>query len=106
MDTPIRISSVHEAVTQSVPYDATYLIQAFYKEYMNLPVEGDMQWGEDITKQKRFMTLDHIFKFAALHIRPDMEGTAILERLIGHLASRCTVPYDEIESGAKAIFKK
>jgi len=106
MDTPIRISSVHEAVSQSVPYDATYLVQAFYKEYYTLPVEGDVQWGEDVTKQKRFMTLDHIFKLAASTIQPGMEGTAILERLVGHLASRCKVPYNEIESGAKAIFKK
>ena len=106
MDTPILISSVHEAVTQSVPYDAIYLVQAFYREYQTLPAEGEARWGEDVTKQKRYMTLGHLFKFAAANIQPGLERTAILERLIGHIASRCKVPYDQIEEGAKAIFKK
>jgi hypothetical protein len=106
MDTPILISRVHEAVTQSVPYDAGHIIQAFYREYQSLPAEGTVQWGEDITQQKRYMTLYHLFKFAAANIQPGLEGGAVLERLIGHIASRCKVPYDVIEEGAKAIFKK
>ena len=106
MDTPILISSVHEVVTQSVPYDSDHIIQAFYREYQTLPAEGEVRWGEDVTKQKRYMTLGHLFKFAAANIHPGLERTAILERLIGHIASRCKVPYNEIESGAKAIFNK
>jgi hypothetical protein len=32
------------------------------------------------------------------------ERDAILDRFIGHIASRCKVPYDVIEAGARGIF--
>jgi hypothetical protein len=104
MDTPLLISAVHEAVTASVPYDVDHISRAFYSLYTTLPVEGAVNWGEDIIKQKRFMTLGEAFTLMSQQTKNMGERGAILDRFIGHIASRCKVPYDMIEAGARAIF--
>jgi hypothetical protein len=104
METPLIISAVHEAVTASVPYDIEHISRAFYLAYMNLAVEGAVNWGDDITKQKRFMTLGEAFTLMSQQTKNMDERDAILDRFIGHIASRCKVPYDVIEAGARGIF--
>jgi len=104
MDTPLLISAVHEAVTASVPYDIEHISRAFYSLYTTLPVEGAVNWGDDITKQKRFMTLGEAFMLMSQQTKNMSERGAILDRFIGHITSRCKVPYDVIEAGAKGIF--
>ena len=104
METPLLISAVHEAVTASVPYDIDHISRAFYLAYMNLAIEGAVNWGDDITNQKRFMTLEEAFTLMSQQTKNMDERGAILDRFIGHIASRCKVPYDMIEAGARAIF--
>jgi hypothetical protein len=104
MDTLLIISAVHEAVTASVPYDIEHISRAFYLAYTNLPVEGAVNWGDDITKQKRFMTLGEAFTLMSEQTKNMGERDPILDRFIGHITSRCKVSYDVIEAGARGIF--
>ena len=104
METPLIISAVHEAVTASVPYDIEHISRAFYLAYMNLAVEGAVNWGDDIMKQKRFMTLGEAFMLMSEQTKNMNDRAPILDRFIGHIASRCKVPYDVIEAGARDIF--
>lgn len=104
MDTPLLISAIHEAVTASIPYDVDHISRAFYSLYTTLPVEGAVNWGEDIIKQKRLMTLGEAFALMSQQTKNMGDRDPILDRFIGHIASRCKVPYDVIEAGARAIF--
>ena len=104
MDTPLLISAVNDAVTMSIPYDVDHISRSFYSVYLTLPIEGAVNWGDDVLTQKRFMTLGEVFTLMSYQTKNMGERGAILDRLIGHIASRCKVPYDVIEAGARAIF--
>jgi hypothetical protein len=50
------------------------------------------------------MTLGEAFMLMSQQTKNMDERGAILDRFIGHIASRCKVPYDVIEAGARGIF--
>lgn len=106
MDTPLSISKIHESVCLSVPYDMVAITQAFYTHYATLPCEGPSIWGENLTKQQRYMTITEAFTLLSLLTRDMYERAAILDRMIGHICSRCSVSYDQIYAGAHAIYEK
>jgi len=99
----IHISSIHKAIQLSVPYDLTHIVHSFYTFYSTLPVEGengDNIWGQDYTKQQRFMTLEQVFQCLHSFTANVPERAAIRERMIGHLAGHTSIPYKDIEACA------
>jgi hypothetical protein len=106
MDTLITVSSIHQAVTLSVPYDMTNIIQAFYSHYSNYPTQEPCEWGEEFHTQKRFMTLEQVFTYLSLKTANIPERYAILDRMIGHMSVITKLPYDDVHAAAYAIFQK
>ena len=106
MDTLITVSSIHEAVSLSVPYDMNHIIQAFYSHYALYPTEEPCNWGEEFHKQKRFMTLGQVFTYLSLKTENIPERYAILDRLVGHMSVIAKLPYDDVYATAYAIFEK
>jgi hypothetical protein len=102
----IHISSVHKAIQLSVPYDLTNIVHAFYTFYSTLPLEdGENVCCQDYTDQKRFMTAEQVFKCLSLYTAGLFERNAVMERMVGHLASHSKIPYDELEACANINFK-
>lgn len=102
MSTRIHVSNVHKAVQLSVPYDLNHIVHLFYTFYSTLPVEnetGENIWAQDYTNQKRFMTLEQVFKCLRSYTvnLSEQDADAVRGRLIGHLASHSNIPYNEIE---------
>ena len=106
----IHVSNVHKAIELSVPYDLAYIVHSFYTFYSTLPVEGENGeniWGQEYTKQQRFMTPEQVFKclnsFTENLSEQDID--AVRGRMIGHLASLSSIPYNEIETYANTNLK-
>ena len=101
----IHVSDVHKSIQLSVPYDLKHIVHCFYTFYSTIPVEDDINtWGQDYTHQNRFMTVEQVFKclhsFAANLSEQDSD--AIRLRMIGHITSHTSIPYEEVEACAHA----
>jgi histone deacetylase complex regulatory component SIN3 len=51
------------------------------------------------------MTAEQVFKCLSLYTAGLFERNAVMERMVGHLASHSNIPYDELEACANINFK-